>query len=70
MSVKNNALLCTTDRALRLVEKLVNHLKKKGSHRVLSENLTDLKWSKVEPTGLEPVSKHIRRKLSTCLFVH
>ena len=26
--------------------------------------------SKVEPTGLEPVSKHIRRKLSTCLFLH
>lgn len=24
----------------------------------------------VEPTGLEPVSKHIRRKLSTCLFTH
>ncbi len=24
----------------------------------------------VEPTGLEPVSKHIRRKLSTCLFTN
>lgn len=24
----------------------------------------------VEPTGLEPVSKQIRRKLSTCLFMY
>ncbi len=24
----------------------------------------------VEATGIEPVSKHIRRKLSTCLFPH
>ena len=24
----------------------------------------------VEPTGLEPVSKHIRRRASTCLFLH
>lgn len=24
----------------------------------------------VEPTGLEPVSKQIRRKLSTCLFMN
>ena len=24
----------------------------------------------VEVTGLEPVSKHILQKLSTCLFVH
>ncbi len=24
----------------------------------------------VEPTGLEPVSKQIRRELSTCLFMY
>ena len=27
-------------------------------------------YKKVELQGIEPWSKHIRRKLSTCLFMH
>jgi site-specific DNA recombinase len=40
--------------------------KEKSGHKEENFSMSAL----VEPTGLEPVSKHIRRKLSTCLFTN
>ena len=50
------------------LQKIINHL----SYGQIKKRkyLKYFRLNFVEPTGLEPVSKHIRRKLSTCLFLH
>ena len=37
---------------------------------VKKNRISGVKSGMVEPTGFEPVSKQIRRKLSTCLFMY
>ena len=61
-----NATVTAVDSA----SNLSNHKELDCVHRSPKENPPSLKlWrAKVEVTGIEPVSKHILQKLSTCLF--
>lgn len=70
MSFDKKNMECRTERVNSIFSAIADIVKVTNSSKKDNSDLESELSLWVEPRGVEPLSKHIRRKLSTCLFLH